>query len=148
MRKPSLSFLILVAMIASVAQADTIHLKNGSLLKGKVTSFADDQFVVMLDTGSGRYCRKAMVKFGARRAGSRKFDVRVPDLSGLRPGAMSRGIAAPTLLEPAEKDALKETKRQTQLQRRAASHKPPARLSARIIHPSRRAGYLHQKQQP
>jgi len=27
-------------------------LKNGSVLKGKVTSFADDQFIVMLDTGS------------------------------------------------------------------------------------------------
>ena len=65
MRKPSLSFLILVALAAfSTAQADTIHLKNGSLLKGKVTSFADDQFVVMLDTGSGRYLSKAMVYIG------------------------------------------------------------------------------------
>ena len=55
MRKPSLAFFILLALIASSARADTIHLKNGSLLKGRVTSFADDQFVVMLDTGSGRY---------------------------------------------------------------------------------------------
>jgi sRNA-binding regulator protein Hfq len=64
MRKPLLSFLIVVALAASTAQADTIHLKNGSLLKGKVTSFADDQFVVMLDTGSGRYLSKAMVYIG------------------------------------------------------------------------------------
>jgi sRNA-binding regulator protein Hfq len=64
MRKPSLLFLILLALIASAARADTIHLKNGSLLKGKVTSFADDQFVVMLDTGSGRYLSKAMVYVG------------------------------------------------------------------------------------
>lgn len=64
MRKPSVMFLILVVLFASVARADTIHLKNGSLLKGKVTSFADDQFVVMLDTGAGRYLSKAMVYIG------------------------------------------------------------------------------------
>lgn len=64
MRKPSFSFLILIALIASIAQADTIHLKNGSLLKGKVTNYADDQFIVMLDTGSGRYVSKAMVFIG------------------------------------------------------------------------------------
>jgi hypothetical protein len=39
-------------------------LKNGSVLKGKVASFADDQFIVMLDTGSGRYLSRAMVYVG------------------------------------------------------------------------------------
>jgi sRNA-binding regulator protein Hfq len=63
MRKLSL-FLLALALIAQVAQADTIHLKNGSVLKGKVTSFADDQFVIMLDTGSGRYLSRAMVYIG------------------------------------------------------------------------------------
>ncbi|HSE36460.1 MAG TPA: hypothetical protein VLG74_04100 [Blastocatellia bacterium] len=55
---------VVVGVAASNALADTIHLKNGSVLKGKVTSFADDQFVVMLDTGSGRYLSKAMVYMG------------------------------------------------------------------------------------
>ena len=55
---------ILVLITASVALGDTIHLKNGSVLKGKVASFADDQFVVMLDTGSGRYLSRAMVYMG------------------------------------------------------------------------------------
>ena len=64
MRKVFLSSLILVVVVASSALADTIHLKNGSVLKGKVTSFADDQFVVMLDTGSTRYQSKAMVYMG------------------------------------------------------------------------------------
>src|SRR2546426_4364724 len=64
MRKFLLSSLVALTMIAQTAQADTIHLKNGSVLKGKVTSFADDQFVVMLDTGSGRYLSKAMVYTG------------------------------------------------------------------------------------
>jgi len=64
MRKVLLLSLISVAVIASTALGDTIHLKNGSVLKGKVTSFADDQFVVMLDTGSGRFMSKAMVYIG------------------------------------------------------------------------------------
>src|SRR5689334_5974473 len=56
--------LMALALAAPVAQADTIHLKNGSVLKGKVASFADDQFIIMLDTGSGRYLSRAMVFVG------------------------------------------------------------------------------------
>jgi sRNA-binding regulator protein Hfq len=63
MRK--LLFVLLISVsVAPISSADTIHLKNGSILKGKVTSFADDQFVVMLDTGSGRYMSRAMVYIG------------------------------------------------------------------------------------
>jgi hypothetical protein len=64
MRKLSSVLLILLVLIAPAAKADTIHLKNGSILKGKVASFADDQFVVMLDTGSGRYMSRALVYIG------------------------------------------------------------------------------------
>src|SRR3989442_14019681 len=64
MRKSLLSSLMCVAVIATSALGDTLHLKNGSVLKGKVTSFADDQFIVMLDTGSGRYLGNAMVYMG------------------------------------------------------------------------------------
>lgn len=64
MRKSLLSSLMCVAVVATSALGDTIHLKNGSVLKGKVTSFAEDQFIVMLDTGSGRYMSKAMVYMG------------------------------------------------------------------------------------
>src|SRR5215831_18324771 len=60
----SLFTAILVLITASVSLGDTIHLKNGSVLKGKVASFADDQFIVMLDTGSGRYLSRAMVYMG------------------------------------------------------------------------------------
>src|SRR5205823_14619213 len=64
MHKRYFILLVVLALVAPAAQADTIHLKNGSVLKGKVTSFADDQFIVMLDTGSGRYLSKAMVYMG------------------------------------------------------------------------------------
>ena len=56
--------LLLFVLVAATAVGDTLHLKNGSILKGKVTSFADDQFIVMLDTGSGRYLSKATVYMG------------------------------------------------------------------------------------
>jgi hypothetical protein len=64
MRKLLSFLLVSIVLIAPAARADTIHLKNGSILKGKVASFADDQFVVMLDTGSGRYMSRAMVYIG------------------------------------------------------------------------------------
>ena len=64
MRKRYILLPVLLALVAQVAEADTIHLKNGSILKGKVASFADEQFVVMLDTGSGRYLSRAMVYIG------------------------------------------------------------------------------------
>jgi hypothetical protein len=51
-------------ILSQTVTADTIHLKNGSVLKGKVSSFADDQFVIVLDTGSGRYMSKATVFMG------------------------------------------------------------------------------------
>ena len=58
-------FLALISvLVAATASADTLHLKNGSVLKGRVTSFADDQFIVMLDTGSGRFLSKATVYMG------------------------------------------------------------------------------------
>jgi hypothetical protein len=64
MHKRYFILLVVLALVAPAAQADTIHLKNGSVLKGKVASFADDQFIIMLDTGSGHYLSRAMVFVG------------------------------------------------------------------------------------
>ncbi len=58
-KRISFSMIIALALVLTTVQADTIRLKNGSVIKGKVTSFADDQFTVMLDTGSGRNKSKA-----------------------------------------------------------------------------------------
>lgn len=55
---------LITALVVPMAMGDTLHLKNGSVLKGKVTNFADDQFTVMLDTGSGRFLSKATVYMG------------------------------------------------------------------------------------
>lgn len=56
----------LVAIVAAtiVANADTIYLKNGSVIKGKVASFSDDQFVILLNTGSDRFVSRAQIYIG------------------------------------------------------------------------------------
>jgi hypothetical protein len=64
MRKVLFLSLITAIVVVPIALGDTLHLKNGSILKGKVTNFADDQFTVMLDTGSGRSLSKATVYMG------------------------------------------------------------------------------------
>jgi hypothetical protein len=56
----SLQPLLIILLVAATAHADTITLKNGSVIKGKVASFADEQFVILLNTGSG-YRSKAMI---------------------------------------------------------------------------------------
>jgi hypothetical protein len=57
----SLNTLMVMVLIAGSTQADTIRLKNGSVLKGRVTSFSDEQFVVRIDSGSGRYMSTATI---------------------------------------------------------------------------------------
>jgi sRNA-binding regulator protein Hfq len=94
MRKFLSLSLISVVVIASTALGDTIHLKNGSVLKGKVASFADDQFIVMLDTGSGRYLSRAMVYMG---------DVARIEFDSA--GASSPGETSSTATQPAEPPA-------------------------------------------
>jgi len=71
MRK-KLFLLLACILVGTTAFGDTLHLKNGSVIKGKVTSFGDDQFVVLLDTGSGRFQSKATIYIGD--VGSIEFD--------------------------------------------------------------------------
>jgi sRNA-binding regulator protein Hfq len=52
--RPLFSVALVLALTTSAAMADTIYLKNGSVIKGKVASYADDQFIVVLNTGSDR----------------------------------------------------------------------------------------------
>jgi len=118
MRRLSLS-LVLVVLITAAIQADTIHLKNGSVLKGKVTSFADEQFTVMIDTGSGRYLSRATVYVGdvarvefdaaaggvPETAGPREEQPREPEPAPVQPsirtsGKDAKGGGQPQVKEP------------------------------------------------
>ena len=53
-----------IILMPGAAGADTIYLKNGSVLKGRVASYAEDQFVVVLNLGSDRFSSKATIFSG------------------------------------------------------------------------------------
>ena len=91
MRKVLFLSLITALVVVPMALGDTLHLKNGSVLKGKVTSFSDDQFTVMLDTGSGRSLSKATVYMGD--VARIEFD---------SPAAAPSGDTANIITQPAE----------------------------------------------
>jgi hypothetical protein len=129
MRKVLLLTLITAAVVSPVALADTLHLKNGSILKGKVTSFADDQFTVMIDTGSGRYMSKATVYMGD--VARIEFDT-TPASAGETANASSQPaepparISEPPVSEPKLKTSSSEvTSRNTQPQETAREVGPP-----------------------
>lgn len=130
MRKFLFSLLISVAVMAQTAQGDTIHLKNGSVLKGKVTSFADDQFIVMLDTGSGRYLSKATIYMGD--VARIEFD-----------SAASAGDAAAQTAEPSARvneAPPREIPRETKTRNNPVTSDPPARTTQPAETPPREVG--------
>jgi len=45
---------VAVLLICGAALGDTIRMKNGSVIKGKVVSFSQGEFTVVIETGSGR----------------------------------------------------------------------------------------------
>lgn len=94
MRKLFSSLLLTLFVFgATVTRADTIYLKNGSVLKGKVASFADDQFIVLLDMGGGKFMSRAMIYMG---------DVTRIEFDGAPAAAASETAGASTKETPRE----------------------------------------------
>jgi sRNA-binding regulator protein Hfq len=109
---------VLILIIASISLGDTIHLKNGSVLKGKVASFADDQFIVMLDTGSGRYLSRAMVYMGdVARIEFDSISAMDSSTNATKPAETSthQTLSEPRVTTPVEqpKERVSETQRET-----------------------------------
>src|SRR5215475_10359738 len=46
--------LILLLMLATLAQADTLKMKNGTVIKGKVIRFNNKEFIILIDSTSSR----------------------------------------------------------------------------------------------
>lgn len=61
---------LLIAALAGIAVADTIRLKDGSIIKGKIVSFAGGKFTVSMGTGA----RQRELKFSASEIESIAFD--------------------------------------------------------------------------
>jgi len=75
LRKPFLSFsLICLSLVvaAQTALADTIRLKDGTVIRGEVTGFRDQQFIVLI--GSGERGRRSQVTVYIEDVESIEFD--------------------------------------------------------------------------
>lgn len=66
----AVSSLLLIIVLASAAFADTIRLKDGSIVKGRITSFGGGKFVVSVGGASGR----KNITFSAGEVESIQFD--------------------------------------------------------------------------
>jgi hypothetical protein len=109
-KKISLHMVVAILLLVSTAQADTIRLKNGSIIKGKVTSFADDHFVITLDSGSRS---KAMIYI----ADIAKIDFDAVAGGAGDPSANSGSTAQPednpTRANTSAKESVKESAKET-----------------------------------
>lgn len=63
-----------MSMIALPGLADTIKLKNGSVIKGKVTTFNDQEFTVMLDLGTSSRRSTSRMVISVEDVASIEFD--------------------------------------------------------------------------
>src|SRR5215471_1018390 len=95
MRKVITMLPLIVALAAPVASADTIYLKNGSIIKGKVASYADDQFVVMLNMGSDKQSSRAQIFNGD--VARIEFDASAGFEAASSPSDLSPGVTGPPI---------------------------------------------------
>lgn len=65
---------LLMLSLSVFAMADTLRLKDGSIIKGKITKFDDGKFVVTMGDGS----RKKQLSFQANEVDSIQFDTTSP----------------------------------------------------------------------
>lgn len=119
-KKISFHTLVAILLIATAAQADTIRLKNGSVIKGKVTSFADDQFVVMLDSGSGRSMSKAMIYIA---------DIAKIDFEAAAGGSTDSTVQSSTVSTPPEDNPVRNTTPVRETVKEAIKEAPPVNPS-------------------
>lgn len=63
-----------ILSISGLAIADTLRLKDGSIIKGKITSFAGGKFVITIGDGA----RRKQLSFTANEVESIQFDAEMP----------------------------------------------------------------------
>jgi hypothetical protein len=81
-------------LLAASAQADTIYMKNGSVIRGTVVDYADGRFTVMLNLGgSGAQSRATLVGSEIDRI---EFEAPAP-AGRTRPRGTSRQLPSLTL---------------------------------------------------
>ncbi|MFN6963841.1 MAG: LecA/PA-IL family lectin [Pyrinomonadaceae bacterium] len=82
--------MIVVLVLASAAAADTIRLKDGSIIKGTIVSFRDGKFIVAIGEGS----RRRELSFDAAEVASIEFDAATPS-NGSAPPRQAAAAQSP-----------------------------------------------------
>ena len=94
--RPARPFLILglVILLAAAAFADTLRLKDGSIIKGRIVTFTGGKFVVVIGEGTGR---QRQLTFDADEVASIQFDSAVARTSA--PAGNTQAKNAPSTYE-------------------------------------------------
>lgn len=95
----SLAAGILILTVSLIAFADTLRLKDGSIIKGKITGFGSGKFTVAVGEGS----RKKQLIFGANEVESIIFDTPQPiSDSANRSASYKDPVSTPPVVIPAK----------------------------------------------
>lgn len=120
---------LLVLTLAFAAFADTIRLKNGSMIKGRITGFAAGKFTITIGEGA----RQRTLTFSADEIESIEFDAQPAIASNSRPQREDvRVIPTGTANRPAQNSRVVTTDNvpasRPPVQQRPTAQQPPAAL--------------------
>lgn len=99
-----------LCLLAASAFADTIKLKNGSVIKGRVVSFSQGEFTIILDLGSSSRKSTSRMIIAAEDIESIEFDSAASDSGAAPRSTSSREPATPERTEDVSDSKPKETK--------------------------------------
>lgn len=91
---------LLILSLSAIAFADTIRLKDGSIIKGKIVTFGGGKFVVVMGDGS----RRRELTFMASEVESIKFDEVQTNVSNRTASYKEPVVKEPVIKEPVIKD--------------------------------------------
>ncbi len=94
--RPARLFVVfgLVALLAAAALGDTLRLKDGSIIKGRIVTFSGGKFVIVVGEGTGR---QRQMTFDAEEVASIQFDSAVARASA--PAGNTQARTAPATSE-------------------------------------------------
>ncbi len=129
LRVVAVSFLILALSVLSFA--DTLRLKDGSIIKGKITGFGGGKFTVAIGEGS----RRKQMTFAAAEVESISFDTQQPQLSdnSNRNATYREPVSDKPLMVPAKVITPDEPVRQTSNPNRSSEPMKPIEWKIKVL---------------
>ena len=120
--------LLCLLFAAALVSADTIKLKNGSVIKGKVTTFNDREFTVYLDMGPSSKRTSSRLVLAVDDVESIQFDGSDATISSFSNQTETREVST-----PAPKESAKPTPPAPSFSNTSAPSQPTAQTEAPLI---------------